>query len=96
MAQIIWTEPALDDFEEIAEYIALDKLTAAKKLVNKVLAKVERLEHFPNSGRKPPELNKTRYREITVPPCRIFYRIANEKFLFFMFCVVKENSENIF
>ena len=25
MAQIIWTEPALSDLNEIAEYIAIDK-----------------------------------------------------------------------
>ncbi len=30
MAIIIWTEPALYDLNEIAEYIALDKKEAAK------------------------------------------------------------------
>ncbi len=79
MAQIIWTEPAVDDLNEIAEYIALDKPSAAKSLVNEVLKKVKRLETFPNSGRKPPELDETRYREIVVPPCRIFYRTENMK-----------------
>jgi len=36
MAQIIWTEPALSDLDAIAEYIALDKPSAAMKLVQKV------------------------------------------------------------
>ena len=75
MAKIIWTEPALTDLNEIAEYIALDKPTAAKNLVQKIFEKTERLEDFPNSGRKPPELKKSRYKEIIVNPCRIFYRI---------------------
>jgi len=75
MAKIIWTEPALIDLNEIAEYIALDKPTAAKNLVQKIFEKTERLEDFPNSGRKPPELKKSRYKEIIVNPCRIFYRI---------------------
>jgi len=79
MAQVIWTEPALDDLTEIAEYIALDKPSAAKLLVHKVFSKVRRLENFPKSGRKPPELSKTRYREIIIPPCRIFYRIEEEQ-----------------
>jgi len=79
MAQVIWTEPALDDLNEIAEYIALDKPSAAKLLVHKVFSKVRRLENFPKSGRKPPELSKTRYREIIIPPCRIFYRIEEEQ-----------------
>ncbi len=78
MAQIIWTEPALNDLDEIAEYIALDKPSAAKKLVGNVFTKVERLENFPKSGRKPPELNESRYREVVVPPCRVFYRIEDE------------------
>ncbi len=79
MAQIIWTEPALQDLNEIAEYIALDKINAANKLVQNVFASTERLEQFPKSGRKPPELKNSRYLEIVVNPCRIFYRIEKEK-----------------
>ncbi len=79
MAQIIWTEPALLDLNEIAEYIALDKPNAANNLVQKIFSKTERLEKFPESGRKPPELKKSRYREIIVDPCRIFYRAEQEK-----------------
>ncbi len=79
MAQIVWTEPALQDLSDIAEYIALDKVSAAKRLVQKVFSSVERLEQFPKSGRKPPELKKSRYLEVVVNPCRIFYRIEKEK-----------------
>ena len=79
MAQIIWTEPALLNLNEIAEYIALDKPNAASQLVQKIFSKTERLEEFPESGRKPPELKKTRYKEIIVDPCRIFYRTEQEK-----------------
>jgi len=79
MAQIIWSDPALEDLNEIAEYIALDKPSAARNLVREVFNKVKRLEDFPNSGRKPPELDKTRYRELIFPPCRVFYRIEEEK-----------------
>ncbi len=61
MAQVIWTEPALLDINEIAEYIALDKLDAVSHLVQTVFSKTERLEEFPESGRKPPELKKSRY-----------------------------------
>ena len=54
MAEIIWTEPALDQLEEIAEYIALDKLGAASKLVKTIFSAVERLEQFPESGHASP------------------------------------------
>ncbi|MBF0220414.1 MAG: type II toxin-antitoxin system RelE/ParE family toxin [Gammaproteobacteria bacterium] len=79
MAQIIWTEPALLDLNEIAEYIALDNYSAAQNLVTQVFASVARLEEFPESGRKPPELENMEYREIISNPCRIFYRIDKNK-----------------
>ncbi|KAA3646065.1 MAG: type II toxin-antitoxin system RelE/ParE family toxin [Proteobacteria bacterium] len=80
MAQIVWTEPALIDLDEIAEYIALDKPTAAQHLVQKVFSKVKRLAQSPDSGKKPAEFTtNTRYREVVVKPCRIFYRVQGEK-----------------
>jgi len=77
MAEIIWTNPALDDLNDIAEYISLSNILSAKKLVKKVFEKVERLEEFPESGKKPIELSSLNYREIIVNPCRIFYKIEN-------------------
>jgi len=74
MAKIIWTQPALDQLDEIAEYIALDKPLAASELVIEVFKKIERLEQFPNSGREPPELPDSIYREVVCSPCRVFYR----------------------
>ncbi len=79
MASVIWTEPALNDLSEIADYIALDKASAARKLVQKVFSVTDRLQQFPESGRYPPELDNSRYREIIVKPCRIFYRINKDK-----------------
>jgi toxin ParE1/3/4 len=82
MAQIVWTEPALQDLSEIANYIALDKFTASQKLVQQVFTNVEHLKKFPLSGRKPPELPKNcRYRELIIGPCRIFYRATDKKIL---------------
>jgi toxin ParE1/3/4 len=79
MAQIIWTEPALTDLNEIAEYIALDKVEAARRLVEQVFKSVGQLEQFPELGRKPPELEASIYREIIVNPCRILYRLDQNK-----------------
>lgn len=74
MAKVIWTEPALQELDAIAEYIALDNPDAASHLVQGVFEKTERLEDFPQFGRIPPELPNSVYREVVVPPCRIFYR----------------------
>lgn len=74
MAQIIWTEPATNDLNEIAEYIALSNPTAAAELVADVFAKVERLEQFPQSGKIPLTIPELNYRELTASPCRVLYR----------------------
>ena len=80
MAQVIWTEPALSDLNEVAEYIALDNFGAAARLVQEVFSAVERLEAHPKSGRRPPELErKTRYREVVIGPCRVFYRVEDDE-----------------
>ena len=47
---IIWTEPALADLDQIADYIALDKPDTANRLVLRIFESVERLAHFPKSG----------------------------------------------
>ncbi len=74
MARLIWTEPALRDLEAIAEYIALDKPDAARRYVQRVFEAVERLVRFPTSGAIPPEIAHLPYRQVVVPPCRVFYR----------------------
>ncbi len=74
MAQLIWTEPALHDLDAIADYIALDDPPAARRLVQRVFQHVEQLIAQPESGSRPPELRRSRYRQIVEAPCRVFYR----------------------
>ena len=91
MAKIIWTNPALDDVNDIAEYISLSNMLSAKILVKKIFEKVERLENFPESGKIPIELRNLNYREIVVNPCRIFYKIEHDK-VFIMHVMRQERS----
>jgi plasmid stabilization system protein ParE len=79
MAEIIWTEPALADLDAIADYVALDKPDAASALVKRVFKHVEHLQSYPESGSRPPELKRSRYRQIVEPPCRVFYRYDGER-----------------
>ena len=74
MAEIVWTEPALSDLDAIADYIALENPGAAAALVKRVFAHIEQLVEHPDSGSRPEELKRSRYRQIVEPPCRIFYR----------------------
>ncbi|MDG1293038.1 MAG: type II toxin-antitoxin system RelE/ParE family toxin [Pseudomonadales bacterium] len=79
MAEVIWTSPALDDLNELAEYIALSNIAAAKKLTQKIFDKISRLESHPESGKRPLELSNLNYREVNVNPCRIFYKVDGDK-----------------
>ena len=74
MARIIWTEPAVQDLDALADYIALDKHEAARRLVREVLEAVARLRMFPQLGSVPAELRGLPYRQLVIPPCRVFYR----------------------
>jgi toxin ParE1/3/4 len=79
MAEIVWSEPALSDLDAIGDYIALENRTAAAELVQRVFAHVEQLADHPESGSRPQELKRSRYRQIVEPPCRVFYRYDGEK-----------------
>jgi plasmid stabilization system protein ParE len=78
MVEVIWTEPALNDLDAIADYIALDNPVAARELVQRVFRHIDQLISHPDSGSKPQELRGWRYRQIVEPPCRIFYRRDND------------------
>jgi plasmid stabilization system protein ParE len=71
---LIWTDPALDDLDEIAAWIALEDASAARRFIVRALKSVERLRRFPDSGRLVPEAPGRSYREVIVGPCRIVYR----------------------
>ncbi|MDD9157621.1 type II toxin-antitoxin system RelE/ParE family toxin [Aliivibrio sp. S4TY2] len=92
MAVINWTESALLDLDEIAEYIAINNILAAKALVQSVFHRIERLEDFPLSGRSVPELPHLDYREIVLPPCRIFYKVTNDGIVYILY-VMREERE---
>jgi plasmid stabilization system protein ParE len=76
MAELIWTEPALQDLDAIADYIALDNPLAARRLVQRIFHRVQQVEAYPQSGSHPAELRRStrRYRQLVEPPCRVIYR----------------------
>ena len=78
MAKIIWADPAIQDLDAIADYIALDKPKAAHQLVQQVFAAIGRLQKFPRMDSPPAELRGLPYRQLIVPPCRIFYRLEKK------------------
>ena len=74
MTPITWSPQALRDIESIREYIALDSTRYAELVVGRIIAAVERLESFPDSGRIVPERGDPSIREVIVRPYRVVYR----------------------
>jgi toxin ParE1/3/4 len=79
MAEIVWSDPALSDLDAVADYIALQNPIAASELVKRIINHVGQLADHPESGSRPQELKRSRYRQIVEPPCRIFYRFDGHK-----------------
>ncbi len=74
MIPILWSPQALHDLESIREYIARDSALYGDLVVRRIVAGVDRLASFPESGRVVPERGDPRVREVIVKPYRIVYR----------------------
>jgi len=79
--KIIWSPMAIDRASEIAEYIALDKPSAANKWITTVFSKVEQLASSPEIGRVVPEIGNEQFRELIYGNYRIIYRIEKKQLL---------------
>lgn len=79
MARLVWTERAIKDLDEIAEYISFDDEDAARRLTQRLQRHLEQLEKHPLSGPVPPEFAAGQYRQISEKLCRAIYRFDGEK-----------------
>ncbi len=77
--KIVWSPLAVDRVFKIAEYIALDKPSAAADWVDTVFESVKRLRKFPRSGRVIPEIKLDEFREIILDNYRVIYRIEEKQ-----------------
>ena len=77
--KIMWSPLAIDRTTEIAEYIAKDNPSVARKWVEILFGKVELLESSPLSGRVAPETRREEIRELIYDNYRIIYRIEKNK-----------------
>ena len=72
------TQNAEDDLNEIIMFIAQNNPQTAIKIMEKIKARINTLDHFQNKGSYVPELLKRNikdYRQITEPPWKIIYKI---------------------
>ena len=94
MARIIWTEPALQELVEIADYISLGNPAVAKNLVREVFNWVGYLAGHPKSGKLVDPFEASVYREIVMPPCKIFYR-ADDDIVYIIYVTREEQLLHI-
>ena len=79
MKEIIWTRRAVEDVQSIRRFIEEDSPHYARLVAQRIVAAVERLTEFPESGRVVPELEQPDTREIIHGPYRILYRLAENQ-----------------
>ena len=78
MTRVVWTRGAVEDVEAVKAYVARDSVRYATLLAERIVAAVDRLESFPESGRVVPEVGDGSLREIIYGAYRIVYRIQAE------------------
>jgi plasmid stabilization system protein ParE len=74
VTDILWSPRAEADLKEIRAFIETDSPAWADLTVRRVVAAVERLREFPDSGRIVPERQSPELREIISGNFRIVYR----------------------
>lgn len=75
MRQIRWTTGASEQLETAVQRIQQDNPTAARKVAQAIIDRIEQLASFPALGR-PGEVAGTR--ELVSPPYVIVYRVTDE------------------
>ena len=73
--KIIWSPYAAQSLEDICLFIERDSLRYAKLFARRVIAAIELISEFPDSGRKVPEYNDYALREKILGNYRIVYRL---------------------
>ena len=76
--EVIWTDEALCDVEEIAKYIEKDSFFYASSVVTKIIDTTRLFESFPFAGRIIPEENDESVREHFV----YSYRVAGRSLIY--------------
>lgn len=74
MTEILWSPRAEADLKEIRAFIETESPAWADLTVRRLVAAVERLREFPDSGRIVPERQSLELREVVSGNFRIVYR----------------------
>lgn len=78
MAQIIWSDSAIEDLRAIGEFYSRSSPEFAGSIVTELYKSVGRLRDFPRSGRTVPETGEDALREVIHRGFRIIYELAGD------------------
>lgn len=76
--KVILTEQALEDLEEIENYVSKSSVKMGRLLVSKFFDKFELIASFPEMGRIIPEFKNSYLREIFQSKYRIIYLVTDQ------------------
>lgn len=79
MSRLRWSRRARRELLAIAEYIARDDPSAARRWVNRLRERARAAAAVPSSGRRVPELGRNDVREVLVRSYRIVYRVLDDE-----------------
>ena len=78
MVKVVWTQRALYDLEDIADYISKDSVKYASLTLEKILDTASLIEANPLLGRIVPETNDKNIREIIKGNYRVIYFLSSD------------------
>jgi len=78
MVKVVWTTSALEDLDNIGEFIGKDSLKYAIITVEELFDSVNILEKHPRAGSIVPEFKNDTIRQLIRKGYRIVYRIIDE------------------
>jgi plasmid stabilization system protein ParE len=78
MAQVIWTDPALDHLREVVLYIARQSPTNAERVRVRLVQAPRLLENNPRIGSRVPEFDRDDIRELLVKSYRLLYVLRGD------------------
>ena len=95
--KIVWRKAALQDLENIMDYIAnRDNITSAKKLIKQIIDKANGLTVFPEKNQKETLVETDRnIRRAVIHSYKIFYEIIDNKIFILHILSTYQNPDKL-
>lgn len=77
--RVYWTDTAQEHLDAIHAFIAKDSVEYATRMVDRLTRRSQQMAEFPLSGRRVPEFDMDRIREVIEGPYRIVYHIKPDQ-----------------